>query len=69
MVSVGLFSASDPTGHYSIEPIDHDGSVPTTEEDWSFGIIGHLRLLIDAGGDLAARQWCWSLLRSVIPHL
>ena len=36
---VDLFSASDPTGHYSIEPVDHDSYVPTTEEDWSFRII------------------------------
>ena len=36
---VDLFSASDPTGHYSIEPVNHDRSVPTTEEDWSFRIV------------------------------
>ena len=36
---VDLFSATDPTGHYAIEPVDDDRSVPATEEDWSFRIV------------------------------
>ena len=36
---VDLFGTSDPSGCYSIEHIDHDRSVPTTEEDWSFRIV------------------------------
>ena len=36
---VELFSATDPTGHYAIELVDDDRSVPATEEDWSFRIV------------------------------
>ena len=36
---VHLFRATDPTGHYAIEPVDDDRSVPATEEDWSFRIV------------------------------
>ena len=39
---IDLFSASDPTGHYLIEPVDQDGSVPTTEEEWRFRIVRQL---------------------------